>query len=140
MERHNWWRGTIAQNSAAAANMMFGPPSHALASLLVVCLLRACKNFSVLRGEILFGRAIQFLLLVEQPVNTCNAVCEINHWHRLFHIFLQHRLIGVAKTQGNSQGSAPVFSPTSSGFCSHPRPALNSTFCELPHVGVWETL
>ena len=83
---------------------MFGPPSHALASLLVVCLLRVCKNFSVLQGEILFGRAIYFLLLVEQPVNTCNAVCDINHWHRLFHIFLQHRLIGVAKTQGNSQG------------------------------------
>lgn len=84
---------------------MFGPPSHALASLLVVSfLLRVCKNFSVLQGEILFGRAIYFFLLVEQPVNTCNAVCDINHWHRLFHIFLQHRLIGVAKTQGNSQG------------------------------------
>ena len=101
-------------------------------SLSCMCLLRVCKNFSVLQGEILCGRAIQFF----PPGTTCNAVCEINRWNRLFHIFLQHQLIGVAKTQGNSQGSAPVFSPTSLGFCSHPRPALNSTSCELPHVGV----
>ena len=75
---------------------MFGPSSRALASLLVECLLRVCKNFSVPRGEILYGRDMHVLLLVEQPVNTCNVVCEISRWNRLFHIFRQHQLIGVA--------------------------------------------
>ena len=85
-----------AKFSCCGLYFMFGPFSRALASLLVEYMLRVCKNFSVTRGEILYGRYMHVLLLVEQPVNTCNVVCEINRWHRLFHIFRQLQLIGVA--------------------------------------------
>ena len=85
-----------AKFSCCGLYFMFGPSSRALASLLVESLLRVCKKFSVPRGEILYGRDMHVLFLVEQPVNTCNVVCEINRWHRLFHIFRQHQLIGVA--------------------------------------------
>lgn len=85
-----------AKFSCCGLYFMFGLSSRALASRLVECLLRVCKNFSVPRGEILYGLDMHVLLLVELPVNTCNVVCEINRWHRVFHTFRQHQLIGVA--------------------------------------------
>ena len=75
-----------AKFSCCGLYFMFGPSSRALASLLVECLLRVCKNFSVPRGEILYRRDMYVLHPVEQPVNTCNVVCEINRWHRTFFV------------------------------------------------------
>ena len=78
-----------AKFSCCGQYFMFGPPGHAFVSLLVVCLLRVCKKFSVLKYSV--GVTCHVLFLVEQTVNKCNAVCEINRWDRLFHIFRQHQ-------------------------------------------------
>ena len=46
----------------------------------------ACENFPVLCCEIFSGHDIYFLLVFEQPTNTCNAVSKINcfHWFLMF--------------------------------------------------------
>ena len=91
------------------------------------------------------------MLQVEQPANTCNAICEINSWHRVLHIIAQHKLIlEISKTQGDSHGSAPVLFANLVQILQ-PRRAGNefalSCFviffikfhfcCELAHVSVW---
>ena len=92
-----------------------------------------------------------FCSWLNSPPTLATAICEINSWHRVLHIIAQHKLIvEISKTQGDSQGSAPVLfanlvrilQPRRAGHefdvsCSVIFFIKFHFCCELAHVNVW---
>ena len=88
--------------------MFFLPAMPLTLFLLSAWFGRLWKSLWILYWNTLWAWHI-FGSLFHSPPTQFHAVYKINHWHRFFHVFAQHKLIGeIAKTQGNSQGSAPV--------------------------------
>lgn len=78
---------------------IFGSAGYALDSCPDLYVVFVCENLSEFCDKMFCGFDVDFLLLVEQPANTCNAFCKINHWERFsFHID-QHKLIGEISTR-----------------------------------------
>ena len=65
---------------------MFSPPSNALTSFPVVCLILVLAKISLYFVVKYSLGMTYFLLVFEQPANTCNAVSKINcsHWFLMF--------------------------------------------------------